>query len=254
MKIISLNVWGGRIYDKLESFIKTQAPSTDVFCFQEFFDGLNDPRPEQLDARKKYSQRTEDFIYDLNDRVKSILPGFNGSVTQPYSNFGERLAMYVKTKTTSPGPVYETLILKPSTQTWGGVAMKVGVRVQYLHSKSSWIIHTHGFWTQGNKNDTPERLQQSKNLLKLLGTLPGEKVLLGDFNLNPETKSIAILTEKMRNLIKEYDIKTTRSPLSAPSKGTFADYAFLSQGVKLNNFQVLNDEVSDHLPLNVEIE
>ena len=38
MKLICLNIWGGKIHDKLLDFIKQQAQNADIFCFQEVFD------------------------------------------------------------------------------------------------------------------------------------------------------------------------------------------------------------------------
>ncbi len=52
----------------------------------------------------------------------------------------------------------------------------------------------------------------------------------------------------MRNLVKEFGVKSTRSKLyTKPVK--FADYILVSNDVKVNKFDVINMEVSDHLPL-----
>ena len=37
MKLINLNIWGGKIHDKVLEFIKTKASETDIFCLQEIF-------------------------------------------------------------------------------------------------------------------------------------------------------------------------------------------------------------------------
>ena len=37
MKLISLNTWGGTRFTELIAYIKEQAKSTDIFCFQEVF-------------------------------------------------------------------------------------------------------------------------------------------------------------------------------------------------------------------------
>lgn len=86
----------------------------------------------------------------------------------------------------------------------------------------------------------------------------GGKVLCGDFNLLPQTKSIAMLEGRMRNLIKEYNIKTTRSKLNpyhgTPTEQHFADYVFVSEDIKVLDFKVPEAEVSDHLPMILEFE
>lgn len=38
MKLVSLNVWAGRVFDPLMNFVSEHARDTDIFCFQEVFD------------------------------------------------------------------------------------------------------------------------------------------------------------------------------------------------------------------------
>ena len=80
-----------------------------------------------------------------------------------------------------------------------------------------------------------------------------EKILCGDFNLLPNTESLAILSEDMKNLVKDFDITSTRSKLyTKPEK--FADYILVSPDVSVKKFTVMQDEVSDHLPLLLEFD
>jgi endonuclease/exonuclease/phosphatase family metal-dependent hydrolase len=57
--------------------------------------------------------------------------------------------------------------------------------------------------------------------------------------------------------IKENNIPTTRNRHSwdrYPNKQYYADYAFTSPEVKVNHFEVIENEASDHLPLVLDIE
>lgn len=74
---------------------------------------------------------------------------------------------------------------------------------------------------------------------------------MGDFNLDPDTKSLKILERNLKNLIKEYKISTTRSSLYA-RQHKFADYVLVSPGIKVINFQVPDIAISDHLPMILE--
>src|SRR5204863_3330738 len=38
LRVLSLNLWGGRVLGPLLDFIREQAPRTDIFCFQEVLD------------------------------------------------------------------------------------------------------------------------------------------------------------------------------------------------------------------------
>lgn len=80
----------------------------------------------------------------------------------------------------------------------------------------------------------------------------GEKILLGDFNLNPDTQSFSLLANGMRNLIQEYGITSTRSS-HYTKDNKLADYTLVTPGINVAQFTVPTLEVSDHLPMILEI-
>ena len=55
----------------------------------------------------------------------------------------------------------------------------------------------------------------------------------------------------MRNLIADYHVTSTRSQLYKKDI-KFADYILTSPGIKVKDFKVLPDEVSDHLALELD--
>jgi endonuclease/exonuclease/phosphatase family metal-dependent hydrolase len=57
----------------------------------------------------------------------------------------------------------------------------------------------------------------------------------------------------MKNLIREHNILSTRSSIYT-KEDKFADYIFTDPSVHVNQFSVLKDEVSDHLPLYIDFE
>ncbi|MCK5025267.1 MAG: hypothetical protein KAS15_01655, partial [Nanoarchaeota archaeon] len=76
-------------------------------------------------------------------------------------------------------------------------------------------------------------------------------IIVGDFNLFPESKSIQILNKEFRNLIDEYNITTTRPDFvdSRDVGNNVVDYIFVNDKIKVNNFKVFNTIISDHFPL-----
>lgn len=116
------------------------------------------------------------------------------------------------------------------------------------------IINFHGLWNGKGKTDNEDRILQSRNIVDFIGGLKGEVVLCGDFNLLPDTESIKIFEDAgLRNLIKEYGITSTRtSHYTKPGK--YADYVFVSRGVRVKDFKVLPEEVSDHSALLLEMD
>ncbi len=85
----------------------------------------------------------------------------------------------------------------------------------------------------------------------------GPKILCGDFNLNIDTESLAMLEKQgnLRNLIKDHKVSTTRSALY-PKKSImpFADYMFVSPEIGVRSFEVPDEPASDHLPMILEFQ
>ena len=110
----------------------------------------------------------------------------------------------------------------------------------------------HGLWQKNtSKKDTPERLLQSNLIKDFLNKKDGKKILCGDFNLSIAGDSLKILEKGMINLIKKYDVKCTRSSFY-PKDDKFADYVLVSKDIEIKEFNVLKNEVSDHLPVLLE--
>jgi len=81
-------------------------------------------------------------------------------------------------------------------------------------------------------------------------------IIVGDFNLLPDTKSIAMLNNEFRNLISEYKISTTRPDFrdNRDVGNNVVDYIFVNEKIKVNNFEVPNINISDHFPLILDFE
>lgn len=247
MKLIALNLWGGIVYEPLIEFI-TKHSDVDIFCFQEMLFGTEQTVTEIYKAR-----------VNLFEEIKTILPDFiphtHLSSSKHFQdetvNFPVGQAIFVrKTITTVDEGGFVCYEETPEGMLEGG---NVTGNVEWVSlDGETTILNLHGIWQKNTgKKDTPERITQSKVVKDFLDSQKGRKILCGDFNLNPDGQSIAILEEGMRNLISEYNITSTRS--SHYKKGSkFADYILVSPDVEVVDFKVFQDEVSDHLPLYLE--
>ena len=165
------------------------------------------------------------------------------------------LAMFVKNgvKVLEEGEIFvhkERGFVLPGD--WGTHARNIQYVTLETESGLRTVINFHGLWNGRGKTDTEERLVQSTNLVNFLGRLANPHILCGDFNLLPETESLKIFEKAgLRNLIQENGITSTRSH-HYTKEHRFADYAFVSEGVEVQNFKVLDEPVSDHLPLYLE--
>jgi endonuclease/exonuclease/phosphatase (EEP) superfamily protein YafD len=132
---------------------------------------------------------------------------------------------------------------------WGlGRAIQVAVIV---HEQDTYVIgNVHGLWHASGKGDLPERLEQSRHIVAAMAAVPAEKkIIVGDLNVVPDTRSVRLIEAAgYRNLITEYAITDTRTVFyhKAPR---LADYVFVSQAVRVEDFHVDQTPVSDHAAL-----
>ncbi len=249
MKVISLNTWGGEAgLPELLEFLRSNS-DTDVFCLQEVWNG-----GEHMLEKKGGGSWLDKRVTTLLSDVGSVLPNYAGYFRPHFYDF-YGLALFVKSdlEVLSEG---EVLIYKEK----GFVSEEdVGNHARILqHCTISTsdgvrtIVHLHGLWNGKGKGDSEDRLEQSERIIAFLDSLDHPFVLLGDFNLLPDTESLKkIESIGLRNLIAEHGVVSTRtSHYTKPEK--FADYAFVSEGIEVRDFRVLPDEVSDHAPLLID--
>ena len=258
MKILFLNAWFGTKADALYDFILEHEPTTDIFCFSEI---SNDPHEEKSDGL------AETGVPNLFTELEKRLGDFKGQFEQS----GE-----LKCGGAKKNPIGLAVFVRKNiaADMWGSVVVNENVFdddpdgferiMQHVRVKSGnkyvWIDNMHGLAHPGSKLDTSNRIKQSESLLAEMEKQEGERILGGDFNLELNTESVRMFEKNgYRNLIREYNIGTTRSDLNRAKYAKedwqyYADYTFVSSDVKVTKFEVPNVNVSDHLPLIVEIE
>lgn len=123
-----------------------------------------------------------------------------------------------------------------------------------IAGKELQIINVHGIWNK-EKIDDERTIKQSEFILsKIRNDIP--VIVVGDFNLLPNTNSIKLLNDKLINLIDKYNIKSTRPNFSDElDKGNIVcDYIFVNNKIIVKNLEVINSKISDHLPLILDFE
>ncbi len=259
MKIINLNAWGGHEFKPLVEFIKKEASSTDIFCFQEIINTSS--------SVKEY----KNYRVNLLAELENVLPNYSFAYTPMIENgFYEGglvdwdiqvgLATFFKND--------QSLVLKKADQELifsypfpfdsdnENGSSKLQISEFEFSGIEFRIINFHGISFPFNKLDTDKRVAQSQAILDVLNDKRGPVIVMGDFNLLPETRSIKMLEEEMVNLIKKYSIQNTRSVLTGyrgkVEEQRFADYMFLTEDIKPLSFTVPDINISDHLPLVLE--
>jgi endonuclease/exonuclease/phosphatase family metal-dependent hydrolase len=239
MKVISLNIWGGRLKGSLLSFLKSHG-DVDIFLFQEVCEN----------GSKDDEEVAEPYIFS---EVAEVLSGYK-SIFVKADESGWGLAAFVRNgiEVKEAGDIFITQYRK------GDVVGKKR-NLQHVSIEESGrqvaLFNYHGLWTGGGKEDSEERLEQSRKIVDFIKGFSGEIILSGDFNLLPETRSLKMLEDELglENLIKKFNIVSTRTS-HYERDVKFADYMLVSKGVEVKEFKVLPEEVSDHAAMYLEFD
>ena len=129
------------------------------------------------------------------------------------------------------------------------ITTKIQNAILNINGKNIQVINVHALWNKDKIGDDRTIMQSDFILSKIRKDIPC--IVVGDFNLLPNTKSIEMIDEKMINLIKEYNIKSTRPTFDDNlDKGDLVcDYIFVNDKIKVNDFKVIDTNISDHMPL-----
>lgn len=244
MKIISLNTWCGELYEPLKNFIKKHSIDIDVFCFQEIRNG------EYENKEKGFTEWTNMF-----SDIEKILPNHKGFISEMSKGVG--IATFVNKNIKVNKVETHEILSKEDThhiKMAEGWSYYARLMQSIIFEDKKPILHNFHGIPGREKKDTPERKLQIDRVLEIINSNDKPQIIIGDFNLDMNTEAISRLEEKMRNLVKEKNINATRNSFYKLYEALpFADYAFTSEGIEVKEFKVLQDEISDHLALFLEI-
>lgn len=170
MKLVTLNIWGGKVFEPLMDFFKKRAEDTDIFCLQEVFN--NTPHI-------KSQVQTKVAKEDIYNDITGVLKDFDGYFA-PTQDGEESLTMFVK-KNSGVHEIRDQFVYRWRNAMEGNDASTYGINVQYAkfgrNGKNYMVCNLHGHWTPNFKGDNPARLEQSRNIKKFLDDFDGAKIL-----------------------------------------------------------------------------
>jgi endonuclease/exonuclease/phosphatase family metal-dependent hydrolase len=252
MKLISLNIWHGALLKELIKFIANNAKTTDIFVFQEV-SNLKKQRHMSIRRGRHKALKVlwEKRVYSA---IKLVLPKFTAYRSKKYISEGAFLAVFIKHGLSSTAS--NDKVLTNPIRIFGLTTRPRLLCVRVTDGKETfWICTTHGLLVPNKwREDTPQRIMQSKRILSQLSKLKGAKILCGDFNLPPETITMKMLSNVLKNLVVMYGITNTRSEsylkhASYTHGKEITDHMLVSNEIKVKGFKVRNIEISDHLPM-----
>jgi exonuclease III len=250
MKLITLNLWGGKLYNPLIEFIKTHSDNVDIFCFQDLLFGAEPNFSPVHRGRINIYEEIKEILFNFNS-YKFLNPKeslMHGEILSKEVGCGQAIFVRKNLKVLSSGN-----FMGCDKSTYMEDGLIVDGRCQWVRIENGTenfsIMNVHGIWQKDSmKRDTPERIEQSRRIKEFFDGQNCKKILCGDFNIINDGEAMVMLEDGMINLIKKYNITSTRSS-HYPKEEKFADYVLVSKDIEVKDFQVLPDEVSDHLPL-----
>ena len=127
-----------------------------------------------------------------------------------------------------------------------------------IHDKNISFLNAHLAWAKTPKEE-PHQTKQGKILLNYLKSVPAPFVFTGDFNLDPNQPLIKKLNKFAKNLTTKNNVMTTLNPNTHRAKmlfppGVAVDYIFVTPDLTVKHFEIIHEDLSDHLGLVVTIE
>ena len=264
VRIVSLNAWGGAMFDALADWLP--ACGADVLCLQEVtrtpdLDGWTSFE----DAERQLPQRA-----NLFDDVRQALPSHqaifvasdagpvrDGSGVVHHQDFG--LAVFVRERFSIVG--HHTDFVHGEFVDHEDWAIedrpRIAQAVRLLDRQAERFVtvtHLHGLRDPAGKHDTSARRWQAERLARLIERASDADdltVAAGDLNLLPDSETFAVLaTIGLVDLVGERDTRTSR--YTKPVR--HANYLLVSDTDAVKGFDVpAEPEVSDHRPLVLDL-
>jgi endonuclease/exonuclease/phosphatase family metal-dependent hydrolase len=265
-RVLSLNVWGGRLHEKLLPYL-TQADA-DVLCLQEVVRSHDGPSGTRLyrDGALELPQRS-----NLFGEIAALLPDHDGfylpTSTGPLfagtrtisAEFG--IATFIRRGFPVIAQAADFVHGSYSPHDWGDHPRPRNAHCVRLYDHRNQrpitVAHMHGLRTQSGKGDSPARIEQANALRRLIESIwrPDEPlVVCGDFNVLPESATFDILRELgLRDLVVAGGHTDTRTSWYEKTP-RFADYMLVAPAVEVTKFEVVESpEVSDHRALVLDV-
>ncbi|WP_454849258.1 endonuclease/exonuclease/phosphatase family protein [Rhizobium binxianense] len=267
LRIVSLNVWGGKLHGSLIDYLSTV--DADVLCLQEVVrtPGARSDWLTYRDGDTVLPQRA-----NLFEEIGAVLPEhdgffcptargalFDGEETI-FSQFG--LATFVRRSHAVIGQALGFVYGSYSPEGWGAHPRARNAHcVRIFNHEAGYpitIAQMHGLRDLAGKGDTPAREQQAQALSRLIRQVwPGNErlVVCGDFNVLPDSRTFAELGKLgLAELVTSRGFTDTRTSHYAKD-GRFADYMLATPEVGVAAFDVVaRPEVSDHRALLLDLE
>ncbi len=241
-KFINLNIWiGGKLLDSALDFLSKE--TADILTLQEACNGSRNELPK--------NERTIEILKNkLNYKYSSFSKCFMDEATQGKVDRGNAILSRFPIINTNdvfydrPYGIYS----ENRPQDFSILPKTIQYAEIQINNKILNVFNTQGIWGLDG-DDNERRLQMSRIILN---QIKGENVILvGDFNVKPNTKTINNIEKVLKNVFKD-ELKTTFNMKRKTNPGyatAVVDMIFISKNIEIVNHACPRVDISDHLPL-----
>ena len=246
IKILQLNVWGGRIKDGLTQFIKEG--NYDLICLQEAVCDRNHTKALEyfMDTVDKIKEEA-DFKYEARSSQfgVSIL---NNTV---HYESGNAILSKIPFKHSEEKVLHgEYLFATDLNQYEQAVKNNLYTAQKVILENNLTVINYHGYWLKDPLGDKTSILCM-RSVADMIRSDKNPVIVCGDLNVTSEAKAMREL-DFLRDLTAIHNIPTTLRNIRF-TKDVPCDHILISDDIKYQNFKVIDAPVSDHRALTVEI-
>ncbi len=243
LKLLQLNIFEGKYLENILAFLKKE--DFDIICLQEVAGG-------------SVSQSGEDNFNEIRKEL-----GFNGLLnmswkirSDPQSYFGNAILYKQNLKVENARSIFMKPFEEFESPDLPNDWSRSAIFMDFTFDNQKITVGTTHLARGETPYDKPYKEEQANKLLDFLKTIKTPLILTGDFNLVPETKIINSFSENLRNLTVETKITNTLNPRTHKLKdklpnGLAVDYIFVSDEIKVKEFKLIDQNLSDHLGLSL---
>lgn len=248
VKLVTLNLWlGGMYFENVLDFLKREKP--DILNLQEVYDAKDNKLHKRFrtieEFKIEFEKELPHYIFDeelmdtrnkapWGNAVFSRFPIVEKDVNFFDTPFGDFDFETTNDSSLAPHNIQRVLL--------------------DVEGKPFHVFNMHGIWGT-NGDDSARRFEMVQIVTDFIGDRT-PAVLSGDMNMDPDNKAVGEIKKKLvsvfgTSLPSTFNLKVKTKPGFAKAA---VDMIFVSPDVRVVEKYMPDVEVSDHMPLVVELE
>jgi endonuclease/exonuclease/phosphatase family metal-dependent hydrolase len=250
IKLICLNIWnGGTLFENIKDFC--QKEQADIYLFQEVYNSINPDLPIQY----RSFQKLQSFInHPYNHFAPTFIEDVNGTEVVSGNVIFSKFKLTEISVTHYDVPFGKR---KYGREFFQDSPRSLQHAVAHIDGTELHLLNTQGIWGEDG-GDSPRRVAMASKIVAEIGN-HHPLILAGDFNVQPNTETIGLIENKLKNVFKN-ELKTTfnvqrKDLVNYPGYAdAVVDMLFITPDIKMLEHRCPPVDISDHYPLIVTFE